>query len=472
MKLFIFLIFLFYFVHNEVFQFVNFDFRLNSFIIFSNFFLSYNNFISFDFDFPNLFQKNINFYIFLIDYYKLSKFNINLNYNPNICCNLDGEPIICNSTHLLSNYSIFYKKYFINNNITINESITNKFQKTKITGLIFICEKLKENEKNNLFSTEKNEYIKLNGIIKFSNDKNFISYESNKKIYVYIISSIIYLILILKLIHIYYITYYKDKKKCYNYIKLFIFSIPIIVISQIIKIIIEINKSLKGRINIFLLFIESITEVFFDFILKFIYEIISLGFTVNLHLRLYNYNQQNISNENINSKNEFKVFYVLCSIYSLTYIFKNICAYKHFYFIKDKGLLILFNVILYYIDIFIWYSIYLKIKKIENKMKNIFYLYKYFKRFLKNIILYGLMNLMILLIFIIEKINYLSIFFKTLNSIFFEIKNILMFIVLIISLFGNISETKEGYILDPSFQDDNQFYTSPRLISLENIKSE
>jgi hypothetical protein len=79
---------------------------------------------------------------------------------------------------------------------------------------------------------------------------------------------------------------------------------------------------------------------------------------------------------------------------------------------------------------------------------------------------------MILLIFIIEKINYLSIFFKTLNSIFFEIKNIVMFIVLIISLFGNISETKEGYILDPSFQDDNQFYTSPRLISLENIKSE
>jgi hypothetical protein len=136
------------------------------------------------------------------------------------------------------------------------------------------------------------------------------------------------------------------------------------------------------------------------------------------------------------------------------------------------GLLIFFNVILYYIDIFIWYSIYLKIKKIENKMKNIFYLYKYFKRFLKNIFLYGFINLMILLIFIIEKINYLSIFFKTLGSIFFEIKNIVMFIVLIISLFGNISETKEGYILDPSFQDDNHFYTSPRLISLENIKSE
>ena len=134
--------------------------------------------------------------------------------------------------------------------------------------------------------------------------------------------------------------------------------------------------------------------------------------------------------------------------------------------------MIFFNVILNYIDIYIWCSIYLKINNKLNKMKSINYIKDYFQKIKKFIILYGIISLIGFLFFVILKYIKMSIIINLIFHLIFEIRTIILLIGLILSLFGNLTQTKDGFILQPSLILEDLQLKRNRELSLDNLKTE
>ena len=462
------------FSHAEIFKFDNFLMKLNSFLPIRQFYFdNKNNEFSYNINIKTIEnQNNSILYIYLFDNDNLIKNQLNLFSNPNICCDTYNEPSICSSNKFLSNFSSYNKKYEIINE-KVNDTVLNTFNNKKMTSIIFFCEF--SGKKNNTliqFSSKKDKDIELNGFIKFSNNNNYLSKEENFIIFIYLFSSFVYIILIVKLFYSYYKKYHQGNEKSQFYVKIFLIIIPLIFISQIIKIKIQNDRIKKGEIHILFMIFESIIFIMIDFILKFNYLLIGLGYTINLYQRLYN--QENNENKSLKNYqiNKFKFFYILCPIAYICYILKNFYSYKKFYFNIDMSLMIFFNVLLNYIDIYIWYSIYLKINNKLNKMKNINYIKNYFQNIKKYIILYGIISLIGFLFFIILKFLNMSIIINLIYNLIFEIRAIILLIGLIHSFFGNIIQTKDGFIFEPSLLINDLQFKRHRQISLDNLKKE
>ena len=462
------------FIHAEIFKFDNYLMNLNSFLPIRQFYFDKGN-TEFSYNI-NIKKKQDNnnsiLYIYLFDNENLIKNKLNIFSNPNICCDSYNGPSICSSNELLTSFSSYNKSYEIIND-KVNDTVLNTFTDKKMTGIIFFCEILEKKDSTLIqYTSKKDNDIELNGFIKFSNNSFFLSKEENIIIFVYLFSSIVHLIFILKLCYSYYKKFHKNNEKSQFYIKIFIAIVPLIFISQITKIKIQIDRRKKGEIYILLIILESIISIMIDFILKIIYLLIGLGYTINLNQRLYN--QENNENKDLKYYQiyKFKFFYILCPIYYICYILKNYYYYKTFYFNKDMSLMIFFNVILNYIDIYIWCSIYLKINNKLNKMKSINYIKDYFQKIKKFIILYGIISLIGFLFFVILKFIKMSIIINLIFHLIFEIRTIILLIGLILSLFGNLTQTKEGFILQPSLILEDLQPKRNREFSLDNLKTE
>ena len=462
------------FIHAEIFKFDNYLMNLNSFLPIRQFYFDKENTeFSYNINIKKIADKNNSFlYIYLFDNENLIKNKLKVFSNPNICCDSYNEPSICSSNELLSNFSSYNKRYEIINQ-QLNDTILNNFTDKIMTSIIFFCEILEKKDNSLIqYSSKKKNDIQLNGFIKFSNKSNFLSKEENMIIFIYFFSSFVYLILIIKLLYSYYKKYHKSNEKSQFYIKIFIVIIPLIFVSQSIKIKIQNERTKNGEIHIFYKILESIISIMIDFILKIIYLLIGLGYTINLNQRLYN--QENNENKDLKYYQiyKFKFFYILCPIVYICYILKNFYSYKNFYFNKDMSLMLLFNVILNYLDIYIWCSIYLKINNKLNKMKSINYIKQYFQKSKNFIILYGIISLIGFLFFIILQFINISIIINLIFHLTFEIRTIILFIGLIQSLFGNLTQTKDGFILQPSLLLDDLQFKRHREISLDTLKTE
>lgn len=310
----------------------------------------------------------------------------------------------------------------------------------------------------------KKDEISITGYISmYGKDQNFLSYEQKYVIiirYVCLASVIVFWsVFIMK----------KFKMKIYSNIsfKLIFAIIPLMLIRNLLKVLNIHSIITIGVTNMIYVVIYSLSNVAVEAIIRIVFFLVSIGYTLNLQLRLYK-EQKSIYTI---PKNKVVLFSILLSLYSLSCFFYDIFIMEYKFYFIDMGYKILFNSLSYSLNFMIWYGIFMRIKKkSETQMNNVLKIKKYFLRYNRVIALYLVLYLITIVVTIICKIlkgKYALVYVKWIEDSLIEITHLVLTFGCALLVLNGPKQNKDGYICE--LQESNKAVFDETKSSLTDI---
>lgn len=362
-----------------------------------------------------------------------------------LCCDDNtNQAVICldNKKINLNNDLILYNKTFeIDDTGVISDENKEGIKEGVVSPVIMRC-------------GGKREEISITGYISmYTKEENFISYELKNVIiirYICLASIILFWIeFIVK----------KYKMKIYSNIsfKLTFALIPFMMISNLLKVI-NVHIIIKiGVINMICVVISSLCDVVVKGIIRIVFFLVSIGYTLNLQLRLYK-EQKSIYTI---PKNKVFLFSILLSLYSLSCFFYDIFNVSYKFYFVDMGYKILFNSLSYSLNFMIWYGIFMRIKKkSDTQMNKVLKIKKYFIGYNRVIALYWMFYLITIVVTIICKFlkgKYGLVYVKWIEDSLIEITHLVLTFGCARLVLNGPKQNKDGYICELQESNKNVF---------------
>ena len=303
----------------------------------------------------------------------------NLNH---ICCSNKG-PIVCdyNDNRTLDSISEF--KHEINIQ-SPQESIQvqKEYLSDNLNGgygfVILHCEAKNEETSSviPLINPNFNKFIVLHGNVEMFNRDSYLSQSKSLAIYAHFIylffyfGIAVYWVLLLS-------KFFFRKQQFPPCVKLFTFTLPLVIIEQMIKIMIFYQEKRTGETKISSYITLSLISLSKNLVTKVIFFLVSIGVTINLQMKLMKKSEGYFKTP----QKKVILFTFLIFVYSLMFLLSDFYRAKNKrtnqYLIRYS----FYTVASTMTNMLIWYGIYMRITKKSKNMKTIISIKSYFLRF-------------------------------------------------------------------------------------------